>query len=223
MQFIKEMRPTIIMIFFTILLFNCTTNPTKPDNKDMGITVKVVDSDNLSITDVSVHFIYTNWYNYANNKYYKVISAKDDSNVVVDTVIAPSSNRLYQNYPNPFNPVTSIQFVLAKESFVSLIVYDWPNYNQICTLVNQKCFAGCYQVVWNGKNAEDEIMGNGLYPYKLKTDDFEEDKIMCIQDLDMYVLESSNSNYKTDDNGTIEIDYSDQDEFWEFSVKDRLF
>ncbi len=52
---------------------------------------------------------------------------------------------LDQNYPNPFNPSTTISYTLAKNTDVSLKIYDIMG-QQVAQLVNQKQSAGVYNV-----------------------------------------------------------------------------
>ena len=55
---------------------------------------------------------------------------------------------LSENYPNPFNPVTSIQYVVGSQSYVTLKVYDVLG-NEIVTFVNEEKPTGNYEINWN--------------------------------------------------------------------------
>ena len=78
---------------------------------------------------------------------------------------------LAQNYPNPFNPSTNIAYSLPKKSQVSLIIYDILGH-VVKELVNVEQNQGCYTVVWNGRDANNNIVSTGMYVYQLKTGDF---------------------------------------------------
>lgn len=78
----------------------------------------------------------------------------------------PSKFALNQNYPNPFNPTTTINYEVAKDSRVTIKVYDVIG-NEVATLVNEIKPAGTYDVVFDASN-----LGNGVYFYKLQAGNF---------------------------------------------------
>jgi hypothetical protein len=63
----------------------------------------------------------------------------------------PKRFDLKQNYPNPFNPATNIEFDIAKNELVKLIVYNSAG-QEVETLVNQNLTPGSYRVDFNAKN-----------------------------------------------------------------------
>ena len=71
---------------------------------------------------------------------------------------------LNQNYPNPFNPSTQISFVVGKDGFVSLRVYDVVG-RLVATLVDENRRAGSYVVEFEG-----DRVASGSYIYTLTTD-----------------------------------------------------
>jgi len=79
---------------------------------------------------------------------------------------APVSFALQQNYPNPFNPVTSIQYSVSSDRFVSLKVYD-INGREVATLVNQRKHAGLHHVEFEAKG-----LPSGVYFYKMIAGEF---------------------------------------------------
>ena len=74
----------------------------------------------------------------------------------------PLSFELRQNYPNPFNPVTLIEFRLAKEESVSLIVYDLLG-REVAMLVNKRKPPGLNRASWDATG-----MRSGVYFCKLR-------------------------------------------------------
>ncbi|MGE5682162.1 MAG: T9SS type A sorting domain-containing protein [Bacillota bacterium] len=74
----------------------------------------------------------------------------------------PESFCLEQNYPNPFNPSTKISYSIAKESKVSLKVYNLIG-QEVETIVEKVQPAGSYSVNFNAGH-----LPSGLYIYRLK-------------------------------------------------------
>ncbi len=76
---------------------------------------------------------------------------------------------LIGNFPNPFNPETSINFILKKDSKVSLKIFNIKG-QLIKTLIDEELSASTYNVVWNGKNDSGNHVSSGIYLYKLQAD-----------------------------------------------------
>ncbi|HEX2896719.1 MAG TPA: T9SS type A sorting domain-containing protein [candidate division Zixibacteria bacterium] len=91
----------------------------------------------------------------------------------------PISFVLYQNYPNPFNPSTTIEYSLTKASKVQIIVLNALG-QQIVTLMDKKMPAGYHQVVWKGIDSNGKILANGVYFYRLTTEDATQTKKMLL-------------------------------------------
>ncbi len=79
----------------------------------------------------------------------------------------PSQFVLEQNYPNPFNPATTIHYALPKASHVGLRVFDMLG-REVAVLKNEVQTAGSYNVLWNGKNAQDHTVASGVYFYRME-------------------------------------------------------
>ncbi|PID26725.1 MAG: hypothetical protein CR982_08790 [Candidatus Cloacimonadota bacterium] len=85
--------------------------------------------------------------------------------------IVPRSTALYQNYPNPFNPTTTINFDLAKDSFVKLAVYNHAG-QLVKELINSNLKAGTLSVTWDGTDNSGMQVSAGVYFYRMSTDKF---------------------------------------------------
>jgi len=83
----------------------------------------------------------------------------------------PIENNLGYNYPNPFSSYTTIDYQLAKETKVSLAIYDIRG-TLITTLVDQKQPQGHYKVEWNGNDKLGNSSESGLYVCKIVAGDF---------------------------------------------------
>ena len=80
----------------------------------------------------------------------------------------PDGYSLGSNYPNPFNPITTINYQLPKESFVTFKVFDILG-NQVAELVNGYQSAGNYKVNFPSSNMK---LTSGAYFYELRAGDF---------------------------------------------------
>jgi hypothetical protein len=76
-----------------------------------------------------------------------------------------------KNYPNPFNPSTTISFTLTQESPVKLEIYNSKG-QRVKTLINQQIDAGLHEIIWYGKDENDNPIASGMYFYKLTVNSF---------------------------------------------------
>ncbi len=97
---------------------------------------------------------------------------KNNGPVITDLI-------LQQNAPNPFNSTTSIQYVLPKNYFVQLAIYNISG-QLVRTLVKGKKCAGTHTVIWKGRDDSGGSISNGIYFYCLEIDDFISTKKMLL-------------------------------------------
>lgn len=86
-----------------------------------------------------------------------VTSIEDENSTV------PFDFELSQNYPNPFNPSTTIEFRLAKESFVELSVTNTLG-KRVATLIQGTRPAGDYVATFDATD-----LPSGVYFYSLRS------------------------------------------------------
>lgn len=92
----------------------------------------------------------------------------------------PSTFSLAQNHPNPFNLQTLISFALPSNSKVKLEIFDILG-RQVRTVIdNVDMPAGLHQVIWDGKNANGEVVTSGVYFYRLDHNGGHEIKTMTL-------------------------------------------
>ncbi len=84
--------------------------------------------------------------------------------VAMNSDVQPLNFKLKQNYPNPFNPITKIPFEIAKDSHVSLSIYNVIG-RKIITIVDRKLTAGYHEVQFDGAR-----LSSGIYIYRLDVD-----------------------------------------------------
>jgi hypothetical protein len=78
----------------------------------------------------------------------------------------PMKYNLAQNYPNPFNPVTTIEFDLPEDAFVTLKIYNVLG-QEVATLIDREEFT-------EGSNAVEfdaSTLASGVYYYRLIVND----------------------------------------------------
>jgi len=96
-----------------------------------------------------------------------------------DITIAPVTSQLLGNYPNPFNPVTTIRFAIAKDSNVSLDIYNIKG-QLVRSLVNAFYKDGTHNVIWNGTDNKGEVVSSGVYFYRLNVGEYSAVKKMLL-------------------------------------------
>lgn len=90
-----------------------------------------------------------------------------------------SNFNLIQCFPNPFRNQTMIKYNLPIETNVNLNVYN--NAGQIVgTLVNGKQQPGQYNITWNINNVSQTTLPNGVYFYRLETNEYSATKKLVI-------------------------------------------
>ncbi|MCG3155065.1 MAG: hypothetical protein DKINENOH_01667 [bacterium] len=75
---------------------------------------------------------------------------------------------LAQNYPNPFNPDTEIGFALPQAGQVTLKIYNMLGV-EIRALIEARFEAGYHRVSWDGRDNSGQLVGSGVYLYRLHT------------------------------------------------------
>ena len=84
-----------------------------------------------------------------------------DPNGVVSGLV-PAGGSPIVSYPNPFNTSTTITFVVAKASSVTIHIYDEEG-RQIRSLACAIRSAGPQGITWNGVDGEGRNIGSGFY------------------------------------------------------------
>ena len=85
----------------------------------------------------------------------------------LDQGISPIDFNLYQNYPNPFNSYTSIPFSVTLNQDVRLNIYDLLG-KEVLTVNFNKLSMGNHTFKWDGKNQLGNLVGAGVYYYRLE-------------------------------------------------------
>ena len=121
---------------------------------------------------------------YSNNNlsdtiFSNVITYEEPDTKIEDELIDIKKVILKANYPNPFNPSTAISFDILTPTNVSIIIYDIKG-KKVKSLVNANYGNGTYKVEWNGTDENGNIMGSGIYLYKMTTDSYSSTRKMIM-------------------------------------------
>ncbi|MBN2279637.1 MAG: T9SS type A sorting domain-containing protein [Candidatus Marinimicrobia bacterium] len=93
---------------------------------------------------------------------------------IVDEPIAPEKFELGDNYPNPFNPTTNIKLSIAKQTDVTLTVYDLMG-KKVREMSWTNMETGYHTV-----NFDAQGLATGVYIYTLKAGNFVDTKKMIL-------------------------------------------
>jgi len=103
-------------------------------------------------------------------KYGELSSAESKS--ALNTL--PKKFCVLQNYPNPFNPSTTIEYDLARRTFVRLSIYDILG-RSVATIVNEVQEPGRHRQKFDGSNVP-----SGIYFYRLTAGEFVRTRMMVL-------------------------------------------
>jgi len=67
------------------------------------------------------------------------------------------------SYPNPFNPATTIEYSLARDAKVTLVIYDIAGRKVRSLISGAKVEAGVHKADWDGTNDNGKKLASGVY------------------------------------------------------------
>jgi hypothetical protein len=82
--------------------------------------------------------------------------------VFVDQVMLPDHFYVNQNYPNPFNPSTAIKYGLPEAATVRMEIFNLRG-ETIRVLQDGPQAAGTFEVIWDGRNNNGDLVPTGVY------------------------------------------------------------
>jgi hypothetical protein len=92
----------------------------------------------------------------------------------------PTRYELSQNFPNPFNPVTTIRYGLPKGERLTLKIYNLLGEEVVTLVENETKAAGYHAAIWDGRNAQGQIVASGVYFYQLRAGSFVQKRKMAL-------------------------------------------
>lgn len=87
--------------------------------------------------------------------------------------------RLYQNFPNPFNPETMIQYDIVQPGIVTLQIFNAVG-QEVRRLLEEVQTPGAYEIRWDGRDGQGEVLSSGVYFYRLQAGDFVQIRKMAL-------------------------------------------
>jgi hypothetical protein len=123
--------------------------------------------------------------------YYKVAAVDINGNVSLFAILGPDLvvgvknpgppkvHYLAYNQPNPFSKQTRIVFGLAKESQVSIRIYDVEG-RLVRVLLDERRAADHHSVIWNGRDSRGRMVASGIYFYRLTAESFVQTKKLTL-------------------------------------------
>jgi hypothetical protein len=88
-----------------------------------------------------------------------------------DELVGPIE--ILSNYPNPFNPETTISFsIIQTSSFVNINIFNIKGQKiKQLEISPESIREGINEIIWDGKNSENQSVASGIYFYQLNIDD----------------------------------------------------
>ncbi|MDD3536211.1 MAG: FG-GAP-like repeat-containing protein [Candidatus Cloacimonetes bacterium] len=90
------------------------------------------------------------------------------SSNIEDDIIVPVMDFCLEAYPNPFIQSTYIKFVLAKQSPISLRIYNLKG-QLVADVYSGPLVKGSHSIVWDGKDNNGKSCNSGVYYCKIMT------------------------------------------------------
>lgn len=90
--------------------------------------------------------------------------------------------QLLGNYPNPFNPTTTISFnTIDSNENTEITIFNIKG-QKVKTLLDEKLEVGTHNIVWDGKDDNENVSGSGIYLYQVKSgSEFNSAKMILIK------------------------------------------
>ncbi len=93
------------------------------------------------------------------------------SDIPISKNSIPIDFELNQNYPNPFNPNTKIKYSIYHPTNMSVIIYNSRGQEIKKLISNHYTRPGNYEILWDGKNNNGNIVSSGTYICKMAAGD----------------------------------------------------
>jgi hypothetical protein len=119
-----------------------------------------------NLTNGTYNYKVTALYDSGESEPTNLVSVLIDVQTSVDEVINIQTTKMNNLYPNPFNPATNLSYQLAKDDFVTIVIYDIKG-KKIKTLVEGYQTSGEYQIHWEGTKDDQSKAASGIYFFRM--------------------------------------------------------
>ncbi|MDD4308953.1 MAG: FlgD immunoglobulin-like domain containing protein [Candidatus Cloacimonetes bacterium] len=101
----------------------------------------------------------------------------ENDNPEIPEVKPPS--QLFAAFPNPFNPNTNIRYRLREPGTVKIEIYNSRG-QLIRSFSSNHAAEGFYQVSWDGRDHNGNLVASGVYMYTMRTSNYTSSKKMIL-------------------------------------------
>jgi len=103
-----------------------------------------------------------------NSKYHSLREPEFDETGFEEDSSLLKNCKLGPIYPNPFNPETTISYHLPKDARVRISIFNMLG-QEICRLVNEREKQGRHEVIWHGRDKNQNLVESYLYLVRMET------------------------------------------------------
>ena len=83
----------------------------------------------------------------------------------------PGRHTLFSAYPNPFNPTTNIQYYLASNESINIVIYDVLG-KKVKSFIKNNHDAGYGSFIWDATDERGQPVSAGMYIYSIQAGEF---------------------------------------------------
>jgi hypothetical protein len=91
--------------------------------------------------------------------------------VLQERMTTEIQSQILSGFPNPFNPETVIKYEIANRERITLKIYSLLG-QEIVELIDDVVEPGQYRAIWDGRDAQNNRVGSGVYLATLRGSKF---------------------------------------------------
>ena len=91
----------------------------------------------------------------------------------------PMETKLYSAFPNPFNPATNLRYSMKEAGDVLIQVFNVKG-QLLQSFKQSHNLPGYYQVSWDGRDLNGQVVGTGVYFYRMSSGNYNATKKMVL-------------------------------------------